>query len=102
MSGHSATVRRVGHRDLPTAHPALTVEWPVYAGAIQSGRETRIDDAAATPRAVGSGCYRRERWRSDVPSWAKVSAAINAVTTWHAWRHHVDLCRTATALCRGH
>jgi hypothetical protein len=21
-------------------------------------------------------------------------------TTWHAWRYHVDLCRTAAALCR--
>ena len=20
-------------------------------------------------------------------------------TTWHAWRRHVDLCRTAAALC---
>jgi hypothetical protein len=20
-------------------------------------------------------------------------------TTWHAWRHHVDLCRTSAALC---
>ncbi|WP_372497045.1 putative leader peptide [Pseudonocardia humida] len=20
---------------------------------------------------------------------------------WHAWRRHVDLCRTATALCPG-
>jgi hypothetical protein len=20
-------------------------------------------------------------------------------TTWHAWRYHVDLCRTAAALC---
>src|SRR3954471_14136525 len=105
MSGHSAAVRRVDHMGLPTTHPALTVEWPVYAGAIQSGRETRIDDAAATPRAVGSGCYRRERWRSDVSSSGRAigatSAAIGTLTTWHAWRHHVDLCRTATALCRG-
>jgi hypothetical protein len=38
----------------------------------------------------------------NVSSSAKVGAAISAVTTWHAWRHHVDLCRTATALCRGH
>ncbi|WP_369805196.1 putative leader peptide [Pseudonocardia sp. MH-G8] len=22
-------------------------------------------------------------------------------TTWHAWRRHVDLCRTSAALCRG-
>jgi hypothetical protein len=21
-------------------------------------------------------------------------------TTWHAWRRHIDLCRTAAALCR--
>ena len=21
-------------------------------------------------------------------------------TTWHAWRHYVDLCRTSTAICR--
>jgi hypothetical protein len=22
------------------------------------------------------------------------------MTTWHAWRHHIDLCRTCAALCR--
>jgi hypothetical protein len=21
------------------------------------------------------------------------------LSTWHAWRHHVDLCRTSAALC---
>jgi len=29
----------------------------------------------------------------------RVSVALH--TVWHAWRRHVDLCRTATALCPG-
>jgi hypothetical protein len=24
---------------------------------------------------------------------------VQLITTWHAWRHHVDLCRTCAALC---
>jgi len=77
-----------------------------YPDAIQSGRETRIDDAAATPRVSGSGCYRRERWRVAVPGPERIeprtTVLISTVlmTTWHAWRHHVDLCRTCAALCR--
>ena len=26
--------------------------------------------------------------------------SVTLRTTWHAWRYHVDLCRTAAALCR--
>jgi hypothetical protein len=59
--------------------------------AIQSGRETRIDDAAATPR---------ERERVLPPGTMEVAVPV-LITTWHAWRHHVDLCRTCAALCRG-
>ncbi|WP_408004700.1 putative leader peptide [Pseudonocardia lacus] len=32
------------------------------------------------------------------------SVALHTValhTVWHAWRRHVDLCRTSTALCPG-
>jgi len=25
--------------------------------------------------------------------------SVTLRTTWHAWRYHVDLCRTAAALC---
>jgi uncharacterized protein YjiS (DUF1127 family) len=25
---------------------------------------------------------------------------IETRTTWHAWRHYVDLCRTCSSLCR--
>jgi hypothetical protein len=64
--------------------------------AIQSGRETRIDDAAATPR---------ERERVLPPGAMEVAVPgperVELRTTWHAWRHHVDLCRTCAALCRG-
>ncbi|GAB7190168.1 hypothetical protein NUM3379_08740 [Kineococcus sp. NUM-3379] len=32
------------------------------AGTIQSGRESWLVDAAATPRTSGAGCYRQVRW----------------------------------------
>jgi hypothetical protein len=68
----------------------------VIAGAIQSGRGTRSDDAAATPRPCGCGCYRRGAMEVGMHG----RGIVARETTWHAWRHHVDLCRTAAALCR--
>ena len=79
------------------------VKAPYGRGAIpdtiQSGRETRLDDAAATPHPV---------WERVLPPGAMEVAVTGPEqgasplrTTWHAWRRHVDLCRTSAALCRG-
>ena len=47
----------------------------------------------ARPEAIQSG---RGLMEVGVPE--RESVALR--TTWHAWRYHVDLCRTAAALCR--
>ena len=45
------------------------------------------------PEAIQSGCGLME-----VGVLGRESVTLR--TTWHAWRYHVDLCRTAAALCR--